>query len=333
MKFCRFLSCCAVVCALTAALAVPATAELGVGTRALGMGGAFTAIADDTSAPYWNPAGLAKVKRFQFQPPNIQVRIDANLDWKDVLDNPPTDDDERINLLRELGSGKAKVEVSANLCIVSPRFAVFVQPVGEAVLDASGVTFTGGYPTLGSQATIRGTGYLYAGFSTAKKLKDGAALGVTVKSVRIKNYVETIEYTDATGGSATISETEEDKNGLGVDVGYIRDVSPNTSVGAVVRNLIRPSLGSVAPERQVNLGIAYRLPRGNVLLAADVQDLFDSPNLNLGAEFRAGKFVNLWGGIYERKPTLGLGLSILGAKLQFAYSPDNTSIMSGSLYF
>src|SRR3954453_8633499 len=30
-----------------------------VGVRAAGMGGAFTAIADDASAVYWNPGGLA----------------------------------------------------------------------------------------------------------------------------------------------------------------------------------------------------------------------------------------------------------------------------------
>lgn len=54
------------------AFAVPAYAtkyageflKLGVGARALGMGGGpFVALADDASALYWNPAGLAHVER------------------------------------------------------------------------------------------------------------------------------------------------------------------------------------------------------------------------------------------------------------------------------
>jgi len=35
----------------------------GVGARALGMGGAFTAVADDTSAVFWNPAGVGQLTR------------------------------------------------------------------------------------------------------------------------------------------------------------------------------------------------------------------------------------------------------------------------------
>jgi hypothetical protein len=34
----------------------------GIGARALGMGGAFVALADDSSAAFWNPAGLATLK-------------------------------------------------------------------------------------------------------------------------------------------------------------------------------------------------------------------------------------------------------------------------------
>ena len=35
-----------------------------VGVKAVGMGGAFTSIADDTSAIYWNPAGLAQIQDY-----------------------------------------------------------------------------------------------------------------------------------------------------------------------------------------------------------------------------------------------------------------------------
>ena len=37
--------------------------EIGVGSRAIGMGGAFVAIANDASAMYWNPAGLGRLTR------------------------------------------------------------------------------------------------------------------------------------------------------------------------------------------------------------------------------------------------------------------------------
>lgn len=39
----------------------------GIGTRAEGMGGAFVAVADDASAIYWNPAGIASGATFDLQ--------------------------------------------------------------------------------------------------------------------------------------------------------------------------------------------------------------------------------------------------------------------------
>ena len=40
--------------------------DLGVGARAVGMGGAYTGISDDYTAMYWNPAGLGQMKRREF---------------------------------------------------------------------------------------------------------------------------------------------------------------------------------------------------------------------------------------------------------------------------
>jgi hypothetical protein len=38
---------------------------MGTGARAIGMGGAFVAVADDASASFWNPAGLTQLKSNQ----------------------------------------------------------------------------------------------------------------------------------------------------------------------------------------------------------------------------------------------------------------------------
>jgi len=41
------------------------SAGLGIGARALGMGGAYIGVADDYSASFWNPAGLAQLRRLE----------------------------------------------------------------------------------------------------------------------------------------------------------------------------------------------------------------------------------------------------------------------------
>ena len=49
--------------------------KIGIGARAIGMGGAFNSIADDISSIYWNPAGLSR----------ISGRGEVIFDWVDWI--------------------------------------------------------------------------------------------------------------------------------------------------------------------------------------------------------------------------------------------------------
>lgn len=55
--------------------------EIGVGARALAMGGAYTALSDDPSAIYWNVAGIAKYNRTGFFFNHSEWIADTNFDY------------------------------------------------------------------------------------------------------------------------------------------------------------------------------------------------------------------------------------------------------------
>jgi len=56
--------------------------RMGVGARAMAMGGAFTAVADDATAAYWNPAGLVNIEHieatFNYA---ANMNVDRNLNY------------------------------------------------------------------------------------------------------------------------------------------------------------------------------------------------------------------------------------------------------------
>ena len=63
--------------------------ELGVGTRAMSMGGAYVGIADDYSAIYWNPAGLGQMRRMELNIGFSHNKIANNVTFLDNNFNAP----------------------------------------------------------------------------------------------------------------------------------------------------------------------------------------------------------------------------------------------------
>lgn len=55
--------------------------KIGVGSRAIATGGAFTAVANDASTLYWNPAGISRLKGVQGVLDHSNWFLDINLDF------------------------------------------------------------------------------------------------------------------------------------------------------------------------------------------------------------------------------------------------------------
>lgn len=73
--------------------------EMGFGARALGMGGAYTSVANDYTAIYWNPAGLADVRQSEFYGGLSHLNFKNDATFADEV----TNDSENYTHLRSLG--------------------------------------------------------------------------------------------------------------------------------------------------------------------------------------------------------------------------------------
>jgi len=219
-----------------------------VGSRALGMAGAFVAVADDASGAYWNPAGLASG-----QPAG------ATIEWS------------------RLQNGNRKAAAEAGPWERSTRFtSLGTWPLGLSYTQVDELSLAG------EGRVERFTTSQY-GLSVLQTLAEGFVIGSTLKYVR--GRVGTAQWAGATAGEAL--EGGRDLSGrssgaFDVDLSAMID-SRVFRIGATVKNLRSPSFrgesgGERVLERRSRVGLAL-LPSAGLTLAIDLDlDTADLPS-------------------------------------------------------
>ena len=254
----------------------PAAAQVfeSVGTRALGMGGAFVAVADDATATYWNPAGLATGASF-----------DACLAYAagDLAGGADQ-------------AGERRGETAtASLCLAMPAIGLSynrLRVTSTAPSGSSTASPPGGRQDLRPRevgVSSLATGQF--GVTLVQSLVPGLAVGATLKAVR--GTLATGLLPAGTPPDAALDRAQDlegrSKTVADADLGVMAAVG-RVRTGLVVRNLGAPRFESPAGEtatlsRQARLGVAVT-PRGpaaahvadraGLIVAADV-DLTRTP--------------------------------------------------------
>jgi long-subunit fatty acid transport protein len=220
-----------------------ATAAWGVsfGARAAGMGGAFTAVADDCSAVYWNPAGITQLKVLTITPGlgflGEQSQIDAVI--KLTGDSDPST---LFNLLDSIDSNGISIGSSLYLGVTTKFVAV------NAFADMNGVikkeellmkTF-GDYNLYGIGTLAIPVGPLAVG-GNIKLVQSGYTKSVTPV---LPSYDP--EYIAANQGTLETLFTNPNNNytiqadgqGLAFDVGVLFSLTDLLKIGLTGRNIV-----------------------------------------------------------------------------------------------
>lgn len=230
---------------------------VGAGARANGMGGAFTAVADDATAASWNPAGLARLTN---EVSVVYDVVDTDREVSSLLRYEiatplglqkiayRTDAPNRSSASsRDIGFASATLRYADNVIELSARrLARFPSSLGETRVSAR-TEFAGVIrdTEIFERTVITNGGSIddYA-LSVARTVLpppspdagNGLRIGVSVGWMR-GDVTDTVEIADASASAYASRNTFAHQfAGLHADVGFLYDLSRHLTVGGVYRS-------------------------------------------------------------------------------------------------
>ncbi len=315
--------------------------KIGAGARALGMGGAFVALADDVSAIYWNPAGVVSVTApeveamhaeqfgeiinydflavaFPLSSPGekktslgaafIRLSVDdipytKNLDWEDFgIDGTEGTSDE--------GEGNGKWDPGERILLDEGKI-VWKNNADMALMFSYGSKLT-------EKLSIGGTFKL-----VRQELMDNSSLGAGVDVGII--------YALSSSASAGLVVSDATTTQLSWDTGHHEFVAPTVRLGGQYTKQAGPfdGIGTVALDTEIGF---ERRELGSQLSAGPI-----TADFKIGVEYWLKRAVALRTGLNAGRFTAGAGARFSGFGFDYAFVShkdlDNSHRISASFRF
>jgi hypothetical protein len=310
------------------------------GIRPLGMGGAFTAIADDSNAIFYNPAGLSRLNTWSFEIPVVAETSKSNIDIYDEAKDVDFDSSaETANFIRRHLGETADFRFGVVPNFVNENFGVALLAQAKTSLRFDNAAFP--ETTVHSQ----GTGSAHVAMAHSF-LEEKLSVGAGLKYIRASTLDET--YTAQQIADSNFDQTIEDDfsdgSGFGVDLGIIYTLPFNleSTVGLSIINLGGADLGDAGEiDQQVNLGLAAKhtfekVSWMHLVGAVDLVDIFTQAGtdddyfkrVRMGFEVQM-PILTLRAGIYQGYGTYGASLNLKFAKLEYTSYAEEVGAFAG----
>ncbi len=276
------------------------------GVRPLGMGGAFTAVADDENALFYNPAGLSNISTFQIQifNPLIEASSNAYDLYQDLTEEDLNDTSQAVTLLRKyVGEHEhLRAALFPNVGFNVAKAGVMIGGLGSVTVDAE--IRNPVWPEV--HIDIIGDAGLLLGVGLELPVT-GLSAGLGIKYISRESLSEVYTATDIAADNFDDRLENDQKSGSGVsaDIGAIYKLpfisSFDTSVAVVVQNVPEMDMDDAKDiETQVNAGLAIGKSFTGFSLVGAL-DYVDIGN-NIGEDDDIAKRLNV--GLEGKLPTI-----------------------------